>query len=78
MEEGKILVFLDAHVELGFGWLPPLLTPIVRDRRTVTTPVLDIIHQHIWSYYAITKDTYARSNFAPSSPRRGDRFQVDL
>lgn len=47
---GEILVFLDAHVEVGYGWLPPLLTPILRDRRTVTAPILDFIHEYTWAY----------------------------
>ncbi len=30
--KGEVILFLDAHCEVGYNWLPPLLAPIYRDR----------------------------------------------
>ena len=30
---GEVLIFLDAHSEANYNWLPPLLDPIVEDYR---------------------------------------------
>ncbi|KFD59068.1 hypothetical protein M514_00231 [Trichuris suis] len=40
---GDVLVFMDAHSEVGYNWLPPLLQPIMENRRTVTSPFIDVI-----------------------------------
>lgn len=29
---GEVILFLDAHCEVGYNWLPPLLAPIYNDR----------------------------------------------
>lgn len=29
---GEVILFLDAHCEVGYNWLPPLLGPIYKDR----------------------------------------------
>ncbi|GAV03628.1 hypothetical protein RvY_14024 [Ramazzottius varieornatus] len=39
--KGEVVFFLDAHCEVGYNWLPPLLAPIVRDRTIMTVPVID-------------------------------------
>lgn len=45
----EVLVFLDAHCEAEFNWLPPLLAPIARNDRISTVPMIDGIdgnHYH--------------------------------
>ena len=46
----QVVVFLDAHCEVGYNWLPPLLAPIYEDRRTLSVPVIDGI---AWDTFAI-------------------------
>ena len=29
---GRILIYLDAHCEVGYNWLPPLVMPIMKNR----------------------------------------------
>ncbi len=38
---GRVLAFLDAHVEVNRGWLEPLLDAVVRDRTRVAVPHVD-------------------------------------
>lgn len=38
---GDVVIFLDAHCEVGYNWLPPLLAPITKDRSTMTVPIID-------------------------------------
>lgn len=52
---GEVVVFLDAHCEVGANWLPPLLAPIHADRRTLSVPVIDGIN---WNDFSI-KPVYA-------------------
>ena len=40
---GEVLVFLDAHTEVGVDWLEPHLTRIKSSRTTLTVPEMDII-----------------------------------
>ena len=50
---GEILVFLDSHVEVNQGWLPPLLSRIEeQQRKVVVTPVIDIINANTFEYTA--------------------------
>lgn len=35
---GEVVIFLDAHCEVGYNWLPPLLAPIAKDRYVPCIP----------------------------------------
>lgn len=37
---GEVVTLMDAHVEVGVNWLPPLLEAIVINPKTCTTPVV--------------------------------------
>ena len=47
---GEVVIFLDAHCEVGYNWLPPLLAPIHADRKTLSVPVIDGIQ---WDDFSI-------------------------
>lgn len=51
MATGEILVFFDSHVEVHFNWLPPLLQPIVENRRIATLPIVDYFDAETFGYY---------------------------
>jgi len=55
---GDVVVFLDAHCEVGYNWLPPLLAPIHEDRTTLTVPVIDGID---WNDFGINP-VYAKGS----------------
>ena len=49
--EADVLVFLDAHVECTRGWLAPLVAEVARgDRRSLVSPVIDVIHDETFAY----------------------------
>ena len=50
---GVVVVFLDAHCEVNTNWLPPLLAPIVEDKRTVSVPLVDKIDHTTFQYSSI-------------------------
>lgn len=47
---GDVVVFLDAHCEVNQNWLPPLLAPIAKNRRTLTVPIIDGIDSDHFEY----------------------------
>jgi len=49
---GRVLLFLDSHVEVNRDWLEPLLGRIAHDRRTVAVPVIDLIDPDTFLYSA--------------------------
>ena len=55
---GDVVVFLDAHCEVAYNWLPPLLAPIHEDRTTLSVPVIDGIN---WDDFSINP-VYARGS----------------
>ncbi|CAG5112931.1 Oidioi.mRNA.OKI2018_I69.chr2.g7095.t1.cds [Oikopleura dioica] len=40
---GSVLVYLDAHCEVEPNWLPPLVTPIAKNYKVSTVPMIDSI-----------------------------------
>ena len=46
----EVLVFLDAHCEAEFNWLPPLLAPIARNDRISTVPMIDGIDGNYYTF----------------------------
>ncbi|CRK87000.1 CLUMA_CG000813, isoform A [Clunio marinus] len=47
---GEVILFLDSHMEVTTNWLPPLLDPIVINRRTATVPTIDSINHENFKY----------------------------
>lgn len=48
---GEILVFFDSHVEVNVNWLPPLIEPIVKNRRVSTLPIVDSFDPETFEFY---------------------------
>ncbi|XP_071962361.1 N-acetylgalactosaminyltransferase 7-like [Antedon mediterranea] len=48
---GEVLLWLDAHCEVGLNWLPPLLTPIAKNRTTVVNPIIDVIDNQDYRFH---------------------------
>ncbi|KAK0041580.1 polypeptide N-acetylgalactosaminyltransferase 4 [Biomphalaria pfeifferi] len=61
-----IVVFLDSHIECHQGWLEPLITPVSRDHKVITYPLVDNI-----SYFTFKlqwhKDTVIVGGFSLTS-----------
>ncbi|XP_014670029.1 PREDICTED: N-acetylgalactosaminyltransferase 7-like [Priapulus caudatus] len=47
---GDVVVFLDAHCEVNFNWLPPLLNRINDDRTIIAVPIVDGIDMDDFHY----------------------------
>ncbi|GCC25845.1 hypothetical protein chiPu_0004256 [Chiloscyllium punctatum] len=41
---GQVLIYLDAHCEVGPNWYAPLVAPIAANRTTCTVPLIDAIN----------------------------------
>ncbi|KAG7235873.1 hypothetical protein INR49_002070, partial [Caranx melampygus] len=42
--KGQVLIYLDAHCEVGINWYAPLIAPISKDRTVCTVPLIDSIN----------------------------------
>uniref|UniRef100_A0A7M5VDH8 Polypeptide N-acetylgalactosaminyltransferase n=1 Tax=Clytia hemisphaerica TaxID=252671 RepID=A0A7M5VDH8_9CNID len=60
---GEVLVFLDAHIEVGLNWLPPLLGPIYENPRTLSVPIIDGIRWDDFALYSNYGNGYSRGLF---------------
>ena len=60
---GNTLTFLDAHCECTKNWLPPLLTSIKKNRKTVTCPIIDVISDESFEYLTGSEKTYGGFNW---------------
>ncbi|TMS23632.1 N-acetylgalactosaminyltransferase 7 [Larimichthys crocea] len=45
----KVLIYLDAHCEVGVNWYAPLVAPISKDRTVCTVPLIDYIDGNEYS-----------------------------
>ena len=59
--EGDVVLFLDSHCEANVGWLPPLLTRIAMNYRTVVCPTIDFIDHENFLYRGV--DPFIRGTF---------------
>jgi polypeptide N-acetylgalactosaminyltransferase len=63
MAQGKVLLFLDAHVEVTIGWLEPLLSRVAQDRKTVVAPIIDVISDDTFEYVTASDTTWGGFNW---------------
>ncbi|KAL0276844.1 UNVERIFIED_CONTAM: hypothetical protein PYX00_004322 [Menopon gallinae] len=47
---GKVLVFLDSHIEVNTDWIQPLLSRIAESKTNVVVPIIDIINAETFKY----------------------------
>ncbi|XP_061627909.1 N-acetylgalactosaminyltransferase 7 isoform X6 [Phyllopteryx taeniolatus] len=47
--KGQVLIYLDAHCEVGINWYAPLVAPISEDRMVCTVPLIDYIDGNEYS-----------------------------
>uniref|UniRef100_A0A3P8QIF3 Polypeptide N-acetylgalactosaminyltransferase n=1 Tax=Astatotilapia calliptera TaxID=8154 RepID=A0A3P8QIF3_ASTCA len=48
--KGQVLVYLDAHCEVGINWYAPLIAPISKDRTVCTVPLIDSVHGETFTF----------------------------
>uniref|UniRef100_A0A1I7TWU7 Polypeptide N-acetylgalactosaminyltransferase n=1 Tax=Caenorhabditis tropicalis TaxID=1561998 RepID=A0A1I7TWU7_9PELO len=63
MAKGKILLFLDAHVEVTDGWLEPLISRVAEDRKRVVAPIIDVISDDTFEYVTASETTWGGFNW---------------
>uniref|UniRef100_A0A5S6PZ90 Polypeptide N-acetylgalactosaminyltransferase n=1 Tax=Trichuris muris TaxID=70415 RepID=A0A5S6PZ90_TRIMR len=63
---GKVLTFLDAHVEVTPGWLEPMLFRIYEDRTRVVSPIIDVIDESTFRYTMTADGTWGGFSWALS------------
>uniref|UniRef100_A0A9J2PZX2 Polypeptide N-acetylgalactosaminyltransferase n=1 Tax=Ascaris lumbricoides TaxID=6252 RepID=A0A9J2PZX2_ASCLU len=63
LSKGKVLLFLDAHVEVTQGWLEPLLYRVATDRKRVVAPIIDVISDETFEYITASDTTWGGFNW---------------
>uniref|UniRef100_A0A915PRL1 Polypeptide N-acetylgalactosaminyltransferase n=1 Tax=Setaria digitata TaxID=48799 RepID=A0A915PRL1_9BILA len=63
LAKGKVLLFLDAHVEVTEGWLEPLLDRVSADRKRVVAPIIDVISDENFEYITASDVTWGGFNW---------------
>ncbi|XP_075716366.1 N-acetylgalactosaminyltransferase 7 isoform X2 [Rhinoderma darwinii] len=48
-KQGQVLIYLDAHCEVGINWYAPLIAPIAEDRTACTVPLIDYIDGNVYT-----------------------------
>ena len=69
---GQVIVVLDSHVEVFHNWLPPLLQPIVEDRKTVVCPMIDIIDKAGYKFHVTIKNQICANRELNLEPIKDD------
>jgi polypeptide N-acetylgalactosaminyltransferase len=47
----EFLFITEPHCEMTYNWLPPLIEPLLDNKRVVTVPIIDNIEYHEMKYY---------------------------
>lgn len=61
--KGKVLLFLDAHVEVTEGWLEPLVGRVAANRKIVVAPIIDVISDDDFEYITASETTWGGFNW---------------
>ena len=82
---GEVVIFLDAHCEVGYNWLPPLLAPIHADRsvgRNTSLPRSHLVDNCSlnWGYLMVLeiKLCPGRGNFIPLLPMFSTNLSLSI
>ncbi|XP_064600145.1 N-acetylgalactosaminyltransferase 7-like [Liolophura sinensis] len=60
---GEVIIFLDAHCECNYNWLPPLLARIAYDRTIMAVPIVEGIHWDNFRYAPVYTTDHHRGIF---------------
>ncbi|MFH4978727.1 hypothetical protein AB6A40_005436 [Gnathostoma spinigerum] len=63
LAQGKVLLFLDAHVEVTEGWLEPLLYRVAQNRKIAVAPIIDVISDETFEYITASDTTWGGFNW---------------